>query len=271
MIPPIGRDSVCAFRYQRTEPAANGSDTVPANGVEARTVLNLVTPVEGVEAAFAAEHAAGGSPPESTRRVMRFGSARLRHRGRAVVPRDFEDLVRADSPSVAQAHAFRRNGGLRLVVVMTGAEPRPTAVQRRAFHRLLLEAAAPAFGEQARLAVDGPRVRRLRVHLALRVTSLDDAGETALDARAALQRFFDTATGGVDGEGWALGAAPADDDIAFALSEARGLESIAGISFAEVGEDGAELPWRAPTREDELVLLDADPVRIVFQALETEP
>ncbi|MFL9977620.1 baseplate J/gp47 family protein [Paraburkholderia graminis] len=270
MIPPIGRDSICAFRYQRTEPAADGSDTVPANAVEARTALNLVTPVEGVEAAFAAEHAAGGSPPESTARVLRFGSARLRHRGRAVVPRDFEDLVRANSPNVAQAHAFRRAGGLRLVVVMAGAEPWPTAVQRRAFRRLLVEAAAPSFGEKAALTVDGPRVRRLRVHLALRVTSLDDAGETALDVKAALRRFFDTAAGGIDGEGWALGAAPADDDIAFALSKARGLEGIANSSFAEVGEDGAEIAWRPAMRDDELVLLDADPVRIVFQALETE-
>lgn len=270
MIPPIGRDSIVAFRYQRTEPAADGGDTVPANAVTARTALNLVTPVEGVEAAFAAEHAAGGSPPESTARVLRFGSARLRHRGRAVVPRDFEDLARASSSNVAQAHAFRRSGGLRLVVVMAGAEPRPTAVERRAFQRLLLEAAAPSFGEKAGLTVDGPRLRRLRVHLALRVNSLDDAGETTLDVKDALRRFFDAATGGVDGEGWPLGTAPADDDIAFALAQARGLESIANISFAEVGEDGAEIAWRPAARSDELVMLDADPVRIAFEALEAE-
>lgn len=153
---------------------------------------------------------------------------------------------------------------------MAGAEPRPTAVERRAFQRLLLEAAAPSFGEKAGLTVDGPRLRRLRVHLALRVNSLDDAGETTLDVKDALRRFFDAATGGVDGEGWPLGTAPADDDIAFALAQARGLESIANISFAEVGEDGAEIAWRPAARSDELVMLDADPVRIAFEALEAE-
>jgi hypothetical protein len=143
-------------------------------------------------------------------------------------------------------------------------------VQRRALHRLLLESAAPLFGEKSALTVDAPRVRRMRVHLALQVTSLDGAGETALDVKEALQRFFDAVHGGIDGEGWPLGAAPAEDDIAFALAEARGLESIAKISLSEIDDDGSELAWRPTVRRDELVKLDVDAVRIDFETLEIE-
>ncbi len=61
-IPPVGTDSIVAFQYQRTEPPAKGAVDVPANAIEARTKLNLVTPVAGVEAVFSADHAAGGAP-----------------------------------------------------------------------------------------------------------------------------------------------------------------------------------------------------------------
>jgi hypothetical protein len=52
-IPPIGRDSIVAFSYRRTEPGAPDSTVVPANTINARTALNLVSPVDGVEAVAA--------------------------------------------------------------------------------------------------------------------------------------------------------------------------------------------------------------------------
>lgn len=269
MIPPIGRHAVVAFSYQRTEPAADGGDRVPANEVVARTALNLVTPVESVESAFAAERAAGGAPPESTQRVLRFGNARLRHRERALVPRDFEDLALASSPDIAQARAFKRAGALKIVVIMRGDEPAPNAGQRRELRHLLQQSASPLLGDTA-ITIEAPRVRRLRLRLKLRVTSLDDAGETATDVKQALTRFFDSASGGVDGAGWPLGVAPAEDDIALALADARGLESIEQIRLIEIAADGNELPWRTAVRADELVMLATDAVRIDFATLEAE-
>src|SRR5262249_2032443 len=93
MIPPVGRDSVVAFSYQRTEPPAAGSDLVPANGIPARTTLNLVSPVETVESVTTAADSAGGSAPEKSDTVLQFGYARLRHRDRALTLEDFEDLA----------------------------------------------------------------------------------------------------------------------------------------------------------------------------------
>ena len=146
MIPPIGRDSIVAFSYKRTEPGLPGSDTVPGNSVAARTPLNLVSPVESVEAVFAADQAAGGAPPESVDRVVRFGSARLRHRGRAVTAHDIEDLALQSSPHIVQARVITARDHVRLVVVMKGHNPQPSAGEARELRRLLLAAAPASFG-----------------------------------------------------------------------------------------------------------------------------
>lgn len=268
MVPPIGRDAVVAFSYRRTEPAAGGSQSVPANAVTARTALQLVTPVESVEAAFAADGAAGGSPPESDGRVLRFGNARLRHRGRAIAASDFEDLALQSSPDIAQARAFHSAQGIRLVVVMRGPQPAPTAAQRRDLQRLLQSAASPLLGHDDAVTISGPKVRRLRLRLALRVASLDDAGRLGEEVKLSLTRLFDSATGGVSGSGWPLGAPPSDDDIALALYGAENLAGIDTIELVEIDAKGNELPWRAQLRADELIVLADDALRTRFEPLE---
>ena len=270
MIPPIGRDSIVAFSYQRTEPPAPGSENVPANLVTARTALQLVTPVEGVEAAFAADRAAGGSPPESNARVLRFGNARLRHRDRAITPQDFADLALESSPDIAQAQAFRTRAGLRVVVVMRGEQTKPDAAQRRELTRLLQQAASPLLGERTAIAVDGPRIRRMRLHILLRVDTLEEAGALSVAARSALKKFFDPAIGGPSGGGWPLGSEPAESDVAYALDDAPGLAGIGEITLGEIDDNGHESAWRGAVRNDEIVLLADDGVRIEFESLEVQ-
>ncbi len=220
-IPPVGPDSIVAFQYQRTEPPAKGAVDVPANAIEARTKLNLVTPVAGVEAVFSADHAAGGAPSEPDERVLRFGSSKLRHRGRAVTARDLEDLALASSPDIAQARALVRGRRTRLVIVMRGKEPLPNLAQRRELRRLLLGLAPFTFSAPEALVIEEPSVRRLRIQLGLRVDSLDHAGSVEEEVMARVEALFDSATGGISKDGWPLGASPREDDIAFALSDWR--------------------------------------------------
>ncbi len=264
MIPPIGRDVIVAFRYQRTEPPKPGSDTVPGNLIVPRTALNLVSPIESVEGVFAADQAAGGAPPEPDGRVLRFGFARLRHRNRAVTPQDLEDLALESSPDIAQARCFFRPGFIRLVIVMRGKNPSPNAAQIRELHRLLTAVAPPSLSEQRALRILGPSPRRLRVGLTLRVESLDSAGALSEDVKKRLVALFDTATGGSDGDGWALGTNPSEEDIALALVDANNLESIAKVTFHEVAGNGLEQAWPATLKPSGLVVLDKDPVRIQF-------
>jgi hypothetical protein len=267
-IPPMGRDSIVAFSYQRTEPGVPGSDIVPANAVIARTAFNLVSPVESVEAVIAADQAAGGAPPESDDRVLRFGFARLRHRKRAVSARDLEDLALGSSPDIVQARCLIRGDRVRLVVVMRGNNPQPNAAQIRELRRLLLDAAPPPLAAPNALRVEGPVVRRLRIDLELRVASLDHAGAVARTVKDRLIGLFDMAIGGVDKDGWALGENPAEGDVALALIDTPRLESIVGVSLHEDRGDGREGAWPETIKTNELVMLADDPVRLHFATAE---
>ncbi len=266
-IPPIGVDSIVAFSYQRTETGASG-DSVPGNAITARTALNLVSPVESVEAVMAADQAAGGAPPESPDRVLRFGFARLRHRNRAVTAHDIEDLALQSSPDIVQARTVLRSSGVRLVVVMRGTNPRPTAPQARELRRLLLDAAPATLSASGALRIDGPEIRRLRIDLQLRIASLDHAGAVSRSVKERLARFFDTATGGTYGEGWALGSTPTEEDIAYALIDTPLLDSITKVSPQEVRRDGSARPWSGTIKVTELVMLADDPIRITFETTE---
>ncbi|HKP35974.1 MAG TPA: hypothetical protein VJT71_03880, partial [Pyrinomonadaceae bacterium] len=267
-IPPIGRDSIVAFKYSRTESDPTGGDSVPGNTISARTPLNLVSPVETVEAVTAADQAAGGAPRESDDRVLRFGFDRIRHRGRAVTAEDLEDLALQSSPDIVQARTLVRRGYIRLVVVMRGKNPLPNAAQVRELRRLLLEAAPASLSAPNALRIEGPRVRRLRIDLELRVESLDYAGELSAFVEKKLAEFFDTATGGIDEDGWALGVNPTEDDIALAISDGPHLETIQDVKLFEITDDGTELPVLQSPRATDIVLLAEDPVRIQFETAE---
>jgi hypothetical protein len=267
-IPPVGRDSIVAFRYRRTEAGAPDSVVVPANAIEARTQLNLVSPVAGVEAVFAADNAAGGAPADAAERVLQFGVARLRHRERALTASDFEDLALESSPDIVQARCLLRKGFARLVVVMRGANPTPTAAQIRELRRVLLDDAPPSLSAKDALRIGGPGVRRLRVNLRLRVASLDDAGAVGDGAKSRLVALFDTATGGAEKTGWPLGENPTEGDIAMALHSVPRLEGIADVQMREIAADDTELLWPDTIKPTELAMLDEDVLRVVFEPIE---
>lgn len=267
-IPPIGRDSIVAFTYGRTEPDPTGGDSVPGNIIEARTALNLISPVETVESVIAADHAAGGAPTESDDRVLRFGFARLRHRSRVVTAEDLEDIALQSSPDIVQARAFARTGFIRLVVVMRGKNPVPNAAQIRELRRLLLEAAPASLSAPNVLRIAGPKIHRLRIELRLMVETLDHAGQLFSSVKKKLTEFFDTATGGLDKDGWALGAKPSEEEVALAISDAPYLESIGDVKLHEITEDGKELPSLEGPGAREIVMLADDPIRIQFETAE---
>jgi hypothetical protein len=251
-IPPIGRDSIVAFRYRRTE-------AIPANDIPARAPLDLVSPIPTVEAVFAADPSAGGAPPETDERVLRFGTSRLRHRNRAVTAQDFEDLALESSPDIEQARCFVRPGSVRLVVVLRGDQPVPSAAQVRELRRHLLASAPASLSAAGALRITGPRILRLRVVLQLLVASLDDAGGVAHDIEEKLRARFDE---------WPLGASPVESDIALTVIDTRHLESLGNVEFLEISPDGKESPWTGAVARDQLVMLDKDAVRLEFKTVE---
>lgn len=268
-IPPPGRDAVVAFSYRRTE-AQDGPGPLPANMVAPRTELSLVSPVQGVEKAVAADQSAGGAAPEDAQRVLRFAPARLRHRGRALTLRDFEELALQTTPAIAQARAFADGGGVRLVVAMRGDDAQPGQSAKRELKRTLLALAPLRLAARNALRVTGPVVRRLRVDLVLRVASLDASGALSSYAKDKVRAFFDTASGGLAGDGWALGATPSGDDIALALIDAPNLEGIEDVTLSEIGSDGSASAWRTAVGPGQLAVPAGDGLRIEFVVMEAQ-
>jgi hypothetical protein len=268
-IPPIGTNSIVAFRYQRTEPPVLGAIDVPANSIVARAQVGLASPVNGVESVFSADDAAGGAPPETDDRVLRFASANLRHRGRAVTAHDLEDLTLASSPDFAQARALPSGQNTRLVVVTKGSNPSLSMAQRRELGRLLLTLVPSAFAAAGALSISGPSVRLLRIKLQLLVDRLDFAGGVGQDVQSRLRGLLDTMSGGIAQAGWPLGASPGEGDVAFALRDAAHVQSIDAIELVEVLDDGSEDTWPVTLKAGELAQLATDGIRIQFESAET--
>jgi hypothetical protein len=258
-IPPIGRDAILAVHYERGGGAA-------ANAVTAWSQLNLVTPVAGIERVIVPDGAAGGSDPQDADTTRRFAPANLALRDRALRLADYELLALQFSPAIAQARALPTQGGLALVVVMCGREPRPSKAVVRELHRYLLSKSLPMLAAPDALQVRGPDVVDVRVSLALRVATLDDTASVAPTVVARIRAFLDPATGGHDGTGWRLGAVPAKDDVAAELVDIRRLEGVDDVSLAPIDpkNDLARL------RRTELVRLVPDGVRLGFAVSDTE-
>lgn len=268
LIPPIRRDAIVAFRYQRTEPNQPDATDSPGNLVKARSELNLVSPIPSVEKVVAADDAAGGAPPESDERVMQFGLSRLRYRERAVTLRDFKDLAMQSSPEIVQAHAFQRQNSIQLIVVMRGDQPEPTAAQVRALRRTILASSSISLVAPDALIIEGPTLRRFRILLELQVFSIDAAGEVAREVKKRLHTYFDSAMGGDEGEGWPVGANPNKNDISFALRDTPNLASNIDADLVEVIDDNDEKPWPEVLHATEIALLAKDSVRINFDTVE---
>jgi hypothetical protein len=266
-IPPIGRDAIMAFSYQRTEA---GAGLAPANAITAGSSLGIVTPVEGAEAAFAADQAAGGMPPETPERVLRAAPSRLRQRGRALTARDLEDLALQRFPELVQARALAHGRTTRLVLVTREADPRPAPALLREVRRELLGSAAPALAAPGAFEVGAARLRPFRVSLELAIATLDLSATVADASRKALRAWFDSALGGRDGQGWPLGAQPDETGIAACLLRLEHLDGVAGVELTERTGDGAARPLQ-PLRADELAVLDLDGITLQFKVPEEAP
>jgi hypothetical protein len=271
MIPPIGTDSIVAFSYQRTEPPALGSDVVPANGIPARTGLNLVSPIETVESVTTAADSAGGAAPENAAAVLQFGYARLRHRERALTLQDFEDIALESSPWIAQARAFQLSRGRVQVTVVMRGYPLPTLSQIRELRRYFISKAPDAVAQQGALTISPPNLRELRIKLNLDVESLDNAADVSVAVKQRLASLFDTATGNLTHDGWPLGLSPSEDVIASAIGSVPGLASITDITFFEIDAKGNELPWPSQINSTDMAVLAEDSVRLEFHSLEVMP
>src|ERR1043166_1845034 len=110
----------------------------------------------------------------------------------------------------------------------------------------------------------------LRIKLALDVETLDGAAGESVKVKAPLIGLFDTSPGSVAGDGWPLGLAPAEDVVASAIRNVKGIATIVDITFVALDQKGNELSWTDDIKPTELVVLADDPVRLEFHSREVE-
>jgi hypothetical protein len=255
-VPPRGRDNIAAITYKR-----GGGEA--GNAVAAGGVLQLVSPLPGVDVVVAAVAAAGGADPATPEETLRHAPGRLWDRDRAITPRDLEKLALAYAPSVAQARCLAAKRSTRLVVVLAGDEPSPNRSMRRELARYLGERAGPPLQDR-RLSVEAPETKLLGLEIHLTVESLGQSGSIEEQAREAIAALLHWNSGGFDRRGWPLGAVPGEDDVAGKLVGIPGVLGIGEIDFFDAAGAQKKTPFPARVSENTLVRLAPDGVHITF-------
>lgn len=255
-IPPLGAELLAA-RYAHV----TGNR---ANGVRPGTQVQLLSPLAGVEAALALDHAAGGSDVESVDSAARRAAAKVRHGGRILTRADLEEHGLTLAPGIAQVRTERRGGGMRLIVAMAGAEARPSPAQLRQFAAALREVAGYGLARPGGLTVVGPRLMPIAVELVLAPRSPGLFAEAAEQAKARLTALFDPGTGNHDGKGWPIGLLPDAQDIAAALVPIDPLALPVSVRLSRADK---QIPAEKalPTTIPLDVLVRFDPADIAFE------
>jgi predicted phage baseplate assembly protein len=249
-IPPLGADIV-AVRYAHISGRK-------ANAVAPGQQLQTLSPLAGVEKVVALDAAAGGSDAEALDSARRRAAAKVRHGGRILSRADLEDHAATLAPDIAQVRADRKGGAVRLIMVMAGAEPRPSPAQLRGFAAAIRAVSGFGLAREGGLAVVAPRLLPLAVRLVLRPLSPDSFAEAAAEAKAALAALLDPATGNHDGKGWPLGRLPEAQDVAAALAAIESLALPEQVVLERADRElAAERALPASLPPDVLVRLDS--------------
>jgi hypothetical protein len=231
-IPPAGSNSIRLRRY-RTGGGESGNQ--PAGSVS-----QLRSSVPFVDSVVNADAAAGGWEREAQRSLLERGVSLLRHRGRAVTARDYEDLARQASPEVARASCYPlrdlatapdgsepRPGVVSLVLVPRSdkAAPRPSPELLRRVHGFLERHGAPGIG----LVVLAPEYLRVEVEAELVPAREELPADLTGTCARRLAAFLHPLHGGVAGEGWAYGQRPRRSDLFALLESAPGVDHVRSL------------------------------------------
>jgi hypothetical protein len=255
-IPPPGAD-ILAESYARVVGTR-------ANRVEPGMQLSLLAPLAGVERAIALDRSAGGADAEALESARRRAAAKVRHGRRILTRADLEDHALTLAPGIAQVRAESRRGGVRLVVVMAGAEPRPSPAALREFAAAVGEVSGFGLARPGGLQVVGPRLLPIAIDLVLQPRAPDLFAEAAEQAKALLAGLFDPATGYHDCGGWPLGRLPDEQDIAAALAPIDEL-ALPVSATIERADKQAAVERRLPMAIPSDVLVRLDPAAIAFE------
>jgi len=260
LVPPPGAPIVATFSTGGGLPG-----NAPAGSVsEPRAAIPFLGSVTNPRPAR------GGSQAESQQTTRLRGAHRLRHRGRALTPADFEWLAVEASPAVARARCLPvtgdagsvQRGWVTVVVVphSTDRRPQPDA-ELTARVRAYLRDRAPATLRD-RIRVIGPTYLPVRVVAEIVPTRPEQAQLVEAAVRARLDDFLHPLSGGLDGRGWHVGQGVPLSQIAMLV------EATPGVDFArdlDLRIEDAVYGDDVPGRPEELVAPGEHELRLTLR------
>ena len=231
-IPPAGA-AILARQYR----AGGGL----AGNVPARAISQVLGPIGGIESTFNPSPAEGGADSETLERYSLRAPQTLRHRGRAIAPRDYETLAREASAAVAFARAIPTRdpsgrpipGWVTVLIIPQSQEPRPwPSFGLREEVQKFIEARAPAdLAAAEHIYVTGPDYQPIDVEATIVPLDPAEAGAVEQSARTALERFLHPIQGGPEGRGWELGRDVFVSDVASVLERVEGVDYVKELAL----------------------------------------
>lgn len=231
-IPPSGKENIRA-----TYRTGGGED----GNVDQGAVTDLKSSISLVDSVTNPEPAAGGQPVESTTDLRSRATGQIRHRGRAVSPRDFEGIARTAGRKVAavtcepglDADGGHDPGLVTVVIVPDSqrAKPVPSVELTQRVQKTLTERAPATLTERPSggVLVRGPRYATVSVTVTVRADGVESVSVLTDTITDRLDRYLHPLSGGPDGDGWAFGALPTLDGLTDHVTEAAGVEAVREI------------------------------------------
>ncbi|MFN0085513.1 MAG: putative baseplate assembly protein [Blastocatellia bacterium] len=228
LVPPVGADNIIvSYTF-----GGGKNGNVPVNAISG--LKSAVPFVNAVTNPLAAD---GGSETETLESVLASAPLRLKNRGRAVTPEDFESLAKSVSRKVARAKCLPNIDGNRdvapgWVTVMIvpdsdGAKPQPSRLLLKVVTEGLEKLSANAVAGPGHIHVTGPDYSEVIVEASVVPASLDKAAAVETAVSGKLKKYIHPLTGGPHGTGWEFGREICLSDI-FAL-----IESIEDVDHVE--------------------------------------
>jgi predicted phage baseplate assembly protein len=221
-IPPRGRENIRWATY-RTGGGAAGNRA-------AGTISRLLSTLPYIDGVTNLAPSSGGVAAEAPGAFIERGPRTLRHRDRAVVGSDFEDLAREASLSIARASVVSEPGRVGVVVVPSGDEeqPLPTAEQIERVEQYVRDRAPATYD----LWVAGPGWVRVDVVAEIVPVALELASDVDSAVRARLRAFLHPLTG-KSGAGWGLGQRVYRSDVRAVIEGVAGVDHTGTLTLRE--------------------------------------
>ncbi|UVE52065.1 putative baseplate assembly protein (plasmid) [Haloferax larsenii] len=242
-IPPNGQDNVRA-----TYTTGGGSD----GNIDAGTVSDLKSSISLVDDVSNPESGDGGADVESMDALVSRSANRVKHRGRAVTPSDYEQVALSEFRELSTVKCETTSNGdeTRVVVIIVPETERDKPVPSMALKhevRDVLTDCAPATvveSDDTDIVVRGPGYAEISVQATVHAPNVKSVSLLKQTIRRELDEYLHPLTGR-DGGGWSFGELPDSDTLVQRLDRLDEVEeTLEATTYVELNGERRALTGR---------------------------